>query len=74
MRGLWWVVKFGPAAEDYRVGALDRQEGEAGVEDVWCDDDLGLAGGRGGRCCPVDGADVVAALGGEGGDVAADAA
>src|SRR5581483_5354231 len=49
-------------------------EGEAGVEDVRCDDGLGPGGRRGGRCLPVDGADMVAALGGQGGDVAAGAA
>jgi hypothetical protein len=35
---------------------------------------ISRARGRGSGCLPVDGADVVAALGGEGGDMAADAA
>src|SRR5437870_2483252 len=56
------------------VGAADGLGGEAGVEDVGADEDLGLAGGWGLRGGPVDGADRMAALCGEVDDVDADSA
>src|SRR5207247_512695 len=59
---------------DDHVGAADGLGGEAGVEDVRADQDLGLAGGRDVRGSAVDGPDLVAALSGEIDDVGADSA
>jgi hypothetical protein len=59
---------------DDHVGAADGLGGEARVEDVRTDQDLGLAYGWDGRGGAVDGPDLVAALGGEVDDVGADSA
>jgi hypothetical protein len=49
---------------DHHVGAADRFNGEAGVEDVRADEDLSLAGGRVVWCGAVHGPDLVAPPGG----------
>src|SRR5579859_7209525 len=66
--------EVGADGGDHHVGASGGPGGEGGVEDVRSDEDLGLGGGRGWRCGAVASPDLVAALGGEGDDVGADAA
>jgi hypothetical protein len=59
---------------DDHVGTPDRLSDQGRIEGVRGNEALCLGGRRGGRRCPVDAADVVAALSGQGDNVAADAA